>query len=150
MKKMGRKEKYSTHVQPRLDEIQKWSKSGLTEFEMCKRLGIARSVWHDYKNKYTDIADVIKEGRAIANFTVEKSLFKRATGYQYKETKVVVGDRDRTEITTREVAPDPASMIFWLKNRKPKDWKDKRDLDFTTDGENTTINVNIVDVKINE
>ena len=37
----------------------------------------------------------------------------------------------RMEVTrevTREVLPDTTAQIFWLKNRRPDRWRDKRDL----------------------
>ena len=47
-------------------------------------------------------------------------------------------DSKTGRVTTYDVikhyAPDPASIIFWLKNRKPNKWKDKREI--TVDPEN--------------
>lgn len=42
------------------------------------------------------------------------------------------------ERKTKEVAPDVTAQIFWLKNRRPADWRDKRDIsshvEIETDG----------------
>jgi hypothetical protein len=66
---------------------------------------------------------------------VEGALLKRAVGYKYEETtKEGTRQRDGTTITnaikivTKEVAPDPTSAIFYLMNREPKRWADKRAL----------------------
>lgn len=40
-----------------------------------------------------------------------------------------------TRITTREVIPSVRAQIFWLKNRQPKLWSDKQEIDHKTDGE---------------
>jgi hypothetical protein len=32
---------------------------------------------------------------------------------------------------TEHYPPDATSMIFWLKNRKPEQWRDKQDVDVT-------------------
>ena len=32
-----------------------------------------------------------------------------------------------TKIVKKQMAPDTTAQIFWLKNRKPSDWRDKRD-----------------------
>jgi len=37
----GRNKKYYTHVEPKLKLISAWARDGLTEAEMCKRLGVA-------------------------------------------------------------------------------------------------------------
>ena len=37
-----------------------------------------------------------------------------------------------TKEVTKEVIPDVTAQIFWLKNRKPGDWRDKRETEDTT------------------
>lgn len=34
-----------------------------------------------------------------------------------------------TKEITKEVVPDTTAQIFWLKNRKPEQWRDKRVID---------------------
>ena len=70
---------------------------------------------------------------------VEKALLKKALGYTksvaktYKLKRIEYQDGKKT-LEVEELAqgadqifvpPDLASQIFWLKNRKPKDWKEK-------------------------
>ncbi|WP_339012255.1 helix-turn-helix domain-containing protein [Lactococcus garvieae] len=44
----------------------------------------------------------------------------------------------------KEVPPDTVAALFWLKNRKPKDWRDKRETEISgKDGEKLTIELNI-------
>ena len=40
-----------------------------------------------------------------------------------------------TKVTTKEMPPDTRAQIFWLKNRQPKHWREKHEVDHTTDGE---------------
>ncbi len=40
----------------------------------------------------------------------------------------------KIRVTTREVIPDVRAQIFWLKNRQPKLWRDKQEVDHTTNG----------------
>ena len=53
-------------------------------------------------------------------------LCSRATGYEHPEDdiKAVNGEIVITP-TIKRYPPDPTSMIFWLKNRQPKLWRDK-------------------------
>ena len=147
--KRGRKCKYAEFVKPKVKsgEIKEWAEEGLIEAEMCKRLGVSRSQFQVYKKDFSDLSDSLKEGKQIADYRVEQSLFKRAMGYEYEESKVVwIGEnKRRIEKTIKQVVSDVTAIIFWLKNRKPKDWKDKRDHDFTSGGEKVTINVNLTD-----
>jgi hypothetical protein len=34
-----------------------------------------------------------------------------------------------TKVVTKEVQPDTTAEIFWLKNRKPETWRDKKDIE---------------------
>ena len=34
-----------------------------------------------------------------------------------------------TKVVKKEVVPDTAAQIFWLKNRKPEAWRDKQNLE---------------------
>lgn len=35
------------------------------------------------------------------------------------------------EVKTKDVAPDTTAAIFWLKNRKPSEWRDKQEISHT-------------------
>lgn len=58
---------------------------------------------------------------------VEKSLLQRALGYSYEEISEKYEDGVMTErkVTKKHVVPDTTAQIFWLKNRKPEQWRDK-------------------------
>lgn len=52
---------------------------------------------------------------------------KRAKGYKTEETRVEIlpdGTKRGFQIT-KEVPPDVTACIYWLKNRKPADWRDR-------------------------
>ncbi|HLS07388.1 MAG TPA: hypothetical protein VK079_05485, partial [Bacillota bacterium] len=38
---------------------------------------------------------------------------------------------------TKEVQPDTTAQIFWLKNRKPAEWRDKQEIEHTGGLNNT-------------
>ncbi|WP_199538098.1 hypothetical protein [Emticicia sp. C21] len=42
----------------------------------------------------------------------------------------------KIRITTKEVIPDTRAQIFWLKNRRPDLWRDKREVKDTPESEN--------------
>jgi hypothetical protein len=55
----------------------------------------------------------------------------RATGYTYDAVKVVTEKATGkiVSIPYREhVPPDVTAQIFWLKNRKPDEWRDQRNV----------------------
>lgn len=131
-------------------QIEAWARDGLTEEQIAANMGIVRSTLNEWKTKFPDISDTLKRGKAIVDIQVENALLKRALGYTYVETtreQVIDYDPNTGEKTgshmeitktvTKEVQPDTTAQIFWLKNRKPDVWRDKRNV-----GVEGTINTN--------
>ncbi len=153
------KSKYHTHVEPRLIEIEGWARDGLTDEQIAKNLGIAYSTFKEYKGKYPAFSATLKRGKEVVDREVENALLKRALGYKYEEVtkeKVairndngdVVGyDLEVTKVVTKEVVPDTTAQIFWLKNRKPEVWRDKKDIEHS--GEvNSNMTIQEIDEQI--
>lgn len=138
------KGKYHEWLEPEgLLKIEGWARDGLTDEQIANNIGIAASTLYEWKNAYSEISESLKRGKEVVDRMVENALLKRALGYSYKETtRELVVDKDTgeaeikiTKIVEKEVVPDTTAQIFWLKNRKPNDWRDKRssdDLDQTS------------------
>lgn len=142
---MVAKSKWDTHVKDKLVVVEGWARNGLTEKQIAHNLGVAYSTFRVYKEKYPALSAVLKKGREVIDFEVEGALIKRALGYSYVEvTKELVEDETTgsaelkvVKTVTKQVAPDVTAQIFWLKNRKPNEWKNdphmlelkKRDLE---------------------
>ena len=123
--KRGRKSKYDTHVKPYLDRIPKWRRNGMTEAQIAKKLGIAMSSFSLYKLKHSEFSEVLKNSKEELIENLEDSLFRRAMGYSYEETKIEKESDGRAKITktTKELPPDVGALIFALKNLAPGKWK---------------------------
>jgi hypothetical protein len=130
--------KWETHVFPRLSEIQEWFENGIPMDQVYKNLSIAPATWYEYVDKHPVLAELVKWSRAVTNISVENSLFKAATGYDYEEIKTVVEEdkngkkRTRIEKVKRHMPPNPTAMVFWLKNRAATDWNDRREIVVST------------------
>jgi len=116
--------------------IEGWAKSGLTDEQIAKNIGVTTTTFYEWKKKYADFSEALKKGKEVSDFEVENALFKSATGYEYEERKEVqeVVDgvmRKKVEITRKQVPPNATSAIFWLKNRKPDKWRDKQEIEQT-------------------
>lgn len=109
--------------------IEGWARDGLTDEQIASNMGVSRSTLNSWKDKYPDILDSLKKGKEIVDRQVENALLKRALGYEYEEIKekYEFGEMSERTITKKQVAPDTTAQIFWLKNRKPKDWRDKQE-----------------------
>ncbi len=149
MAKRGPKEKYDANLHPAL--IQWLARRGLTDAEIAKHLKISEKLFHTWKHKHPEIVQPLKEGKDFVDDLVEGSLLKRALGFDFEESKVVIEPRTfvkdggvvetrqvaiKTETVVKHVAPDVTAQIFWLKNRRPAEWRDKQEYEHTgKDGE---------------
>ena len=117
--------------------IQGMARNGLTQQQIADNLGINVDTLIEYKKKYTDFSEALKKGKEVVDIEVENALLKRALGYKYDE--VTYENGVETKRVTKEVQPDTTAQIFWLKNRKPKNWKDKQNSENTSDDVNNRI-----------
>lgn len=106
-----------------LIKIQGWARDGLIDEQIAHNMGITTKTLYEWKNKYGEISEALKKGKEVIDRQVENALLKRALGYAYDET--TYEDGVETKRVTKEVAPDTTAQIFWLKNRKPSEWRDK-------------------------
>jgi transposase-like protein len=108
--------------------LEAWARDGLTDEQISHNMGIATSTLYDWKTKYQEISDALKKGKEVVDIEVENTLLKRALGYKYKEEKIETDEAGGKKITTttKEVVPDTTAQIFWLKNRKPEQWREKQ------------------------
>lgn len=104
-------------------------------------MGVGYTTFKEYLNRFPSIRAALKRGKAPVDYEVENALYKRATGYtvklkkpiKVKTTKRVTGKgevtEERIEYADEEqyIPPDTTAQIFWLKNRRPDKWRDKRE-----------------------
>lgn len=125
MKKGGRPSKYESDVKPRFEEIKEWLKIGATDKEIAENLGINKATICEYKKKYPEFNELIKEGRKAPVQAIKAALFKRAIGFTYVERSVVDSEKNGLTVTetTKMVLPDPASCLILLKHwDKEMEW----------------------------
>ena len=130
-KKMGRPSLYKPDFHPK--KAAELCLMGKTNPEIAQSLGVNMDTLQQWRKQYPDFSDAIKGSKDQADAPVVKSLYQRALGYKYQEKRVVQNPdgTTRKEITEKEVAPDVTACIFWLKNRQPKDWRDKHEQEIT-------------------
>ena len=130
-KKKGNGKYHEWITEEGLLKIEGWARDGLTDIQIAKNIGIAVSTLNNWKNKYVELMESLKRGKEVIDRQVENALLKRALGYEYEEVKQIVEkddkgkDRKRIEKTVKQVIPDTTAQIFWLKNRKPVEWRNK-------------------------
>jgi hypothetical protein len=130
----GRPSKYKPEY---VEQVYDLAAHGYTDKEIADFFKVREQTINNWKNAHPEFFESLKRGKyEFDTNVVEKSLLRRATGYKYKEiTRVISKEPDpetgearliTVKEVTKEMAPDPTSMIFWLKNRQPDEWRDRQ------------------------
>jgi hypothetical protein len=124
---------YETHVEPKLNLIQYWTRNGLVVKDIANNLSIGYSTLKRYLSIHKDLRDALNTSKEEADAMVVSALFKRAIGYEYEEVKTIIEqtgsgknlkENKRVEKTKKVLPPNITAQIFWLKNRLKAVWKD--------------------------
>ncbi|TCW35308.1 Homeodomain-like domain-containing protein [Laceyella sacchari] len=103
--------------------LEGWARDGLTDEQIAHNMGISVRALYQWKKKYVQIFQALKKGKEVVDRQVENALLKSALGYHYEEEALT----NKGEVVTlrKYQPPNTTAAIFWLKNRKPVDWRDK-------------------------
>ena len=118
--------------------IEGLAREGLSDEQIALKMGIGTSTYYRWQEEHREFREALKKGKAPVDIQVENALLKRALGYTSTETieeLTTTGQKDQNgrdiikekhvRKVTREIPPDVGAIVFWLKNRKPKQWRDK-------------------------
>lgn len=123
---MGRPSKYKDEF---VIQAEKLCKLGATDMEVADFFEVEVRTLYRWKAEHDDFCQALKAGKAEADARVERSLFARATGYEHDEVDIrVVGGAIVQTPLRKHYPPDTTACIFWLKNRRPDEWRDRQEL----------------------
>lgn len=134
------KGKYEYWLTPEgLLKLEAWARDGLIDEQIAENIGINPATLYEWKKRYPKISESLKKGKEVVDIQVENALLRRALGYEYTEvTQEVCENAETGEMelrvtkkVTKEVVPDTTAQIFWLKNRKPNEWRDKQNMELS-------------------
>lgn len=83
--------------------LESWARDGLTEVQIAENIGISARTLLNWKKRSIPIFLALKKGKEVSDYQVENALFKSA------------------------LEGNVTAQIFWLKNRKPEQWRDKQE-----------------------
>lgn len=129
-------------VKDKLILVEGWARDGLTNEQIASNLGISKTTFYKMLNEHSELSELLKKGKEIVDYEVENALLKRALGYKYEEKTYETRWDDNqerfreilTKRVTKQVSPDTTAQIYWLNNRKPKQWRNKQDIDISNNG----------------
>ena len=122
-KKRGRKSEYRIEY---ADQALKLCLLGATDKELAEFFSVSEQTLNKWKKDYPEFLESLKKGKNIADANVASRLYNRAIGYSCKATKFATSEG---RITDSKEYTDTTAAIFWLKNRQPEKWRDKKEVD---------------------
>lgn len=110
------------------EQAEKLCRYGATDAELADFFGVTTRTIGRWQAGHEDFCRALKVGKEVADDRVERSLFHRAVGYSHPDTHISnhQGKITATPIT-KHYPPDTTAMIFWLKNRRKQDWRDRHE-----------------------
>ena len=109
-------------------QVAKLALLGATDQEVADFFEVDVRTIYRWKHDHNTFCQALKAGKDVADDRVQRSLYQRAIGYEQEEVKIFMpsGKDDPVYAPFRaKVAPDTTACIFWLKNRRSQDWRDK-------------------------
>ena len=131
-----------------------WARDGLIDKEIAEKMNVSPPTLYKYKKMFPEIVEALRKGKELVDVEVENALYKKALGYNvpvqkafkvkdivYNENGKKISETERIEYAEEEIhiPADTTAQIFWLKNRKRKDWRDKIDYENTSENKNGVI-----------
>lgn len=146
--KQGRKSYWELKIEPRLEEIAGLCRDGFTNKQISQFIGVGESTFLRWKSKKEELREALKINKYIADLKVENSLYKRAIGYTITEvTEEIYGsptgkldkngkaeikaDKIHRKTTKKEIVPDVMAQMYWLNNRQPEKWRQRKQTEVT-------------------
>lgn len=115
-----------------VEQARKLAEFGVTDREAAEFFEVAESTLYLWKHTQPGFSEALKVGKAVADDRVVQSLYRRALGYTHDAVKIQAIDGAVVETPYVErYPPDTTAAIFWLKNRRPDEWRDKTETDVT-------------------
>jgi hypothetical protein len=125
---MARKGRPSGYKPEYAVQAEKLCALGATDLEVADFFGIAVATVSNWKNEHPDFLEALKSGKDKSDERVERSLYHRAIGYTFDAVKIFNGKSGVVQVPYREhVPPDTTACIFWLKNRRKAEWRDRHE-----------------------
>lgn len=111
-------------------QAQKLCELGATDAELADFFKVTERTIYRWQVKYPEFCQALKAGKETADDRVERSLYHKAVGYSFEAVKIFMpaGAKEPVYAPFKEhIPPDTTACIFWLKNRRKAEWRDKID-----------------------
>ena len=114
--------------------LEDWARQGLFDAQIAKNMGISEATLYRYKANHPEIKEALRKGKEVVDIEVENAMLKRALGYTIRIVEQKIDKFGDVHDCERDVhiPGDVTAQIFWLKNRRRQQWRDK--VEYSNDG----------------
>ena len=114
--------------------LEDWARQGLFDAQISKNMGISEATLYRYKANHPEIKEALRKGKEVVDIEVENAMLKRALGYTVRIVEQKIDKFGDVHDCERDVhiPGDVTAQIFWLKNRRRQQWRDK--VEYSNDG----------------
>ena len=107
--------------------LEDWARQGLFDAQIAKNMGIGEATLYRYKANHPEIKEALRKGKEVVDIEVENAMLKRALGYTIRIVEQKIDRFGDVHDCERDVhiPGDVTAQIFWLKNRRRQQWRDK-------------------------
>ena len=125
MAKTGRPSKYKPEY---AEQARNYCVLGATDKDLAGFFDVSEVTVNAWKKAHPEFLKSLKAGKATADAAVAEALYRRAIGCSHDYERVFVHEGKPVKVTrTKHYTPDTAACIFWLRNRRPGQWRDKQE-----------------------
>jgi hypothetical protein len=111
-----------------VDLVYKYCLLRATDRELARLFKVTEKTINYWKNTYPEFCQALNNGKHVADAEISQALYKRAMGYERKSVELrVVNNKVVKKNSVKYYPPDIKSIVFWLKNRQPKKWREKNE-----------------------
>lgn len=126
-KKGGRPTKYRAAF---AEQARKLCLLGATDKELAAFFEVSVQTLNTWKKEHPAFLESMTRGKMMADAEVADRLYQRALGYSHKAVKMFqAGGEILTEEYDEHYPPDTQAASLWLRNRQPRKWRDKQELE---------------------
>jgi hypothetical protein len=128
-RKPGRPTKYRAEY---ATEVYKLCLLGATDEDIAGFFEVTVSTVFKWLGEHKAFSEARKNGKERADANVANRLYQRALGWEHDAVKIVADAKTGAEHVVPYVErypPDTTACIFWLKNRRPADWRDRQNIE---------------------
>lgn len=127
-------------------QAEKLCKLGATDVELADFFEVDRTTIWRWSQQHEEFCNALKAGKAASDDRVERSLYAKATGYTHEAVKIFQYEGEPVIVPYREhIPPDTTAAIFWLKNRRPAEWRDRQEISGPNGGPIASLTITATD-----